>query len=468
MQEAVRARLVTHVRGRAEAAAQALEALVAHPSVAGRDLQALRDCAQTVGALLADAGAPVVELLEVVGAPPAVWAEVPGPPGAPTVLLYTHYDVQPPGDLQRWSNEPFRPMRRDGRLYGRGAADNKAATVVHAEAIRAWLTCADGPPVTVRVLVEGEEELGSPHLDGLLATHGDRLACDVAVVPDAANWGRGWPALTTSVRGLAQLTVTVRTLDRPLHSGVWGGAAPDALFALGRLLACLHDDDGRPAVPGFDAGLPAPTSRQRAAWAALEAGEEQLREEAGLAGETRWVPDDDVPLVARRWARPALTVTAVDAPAVADAANQLVDVARARISVRVAPGQDPQHLVDALIAHLGAHVPVGAELHVDGSVLAQPWQVDAAGPEVEAVRAAAAAAFGRELAVIGGGGSIALVPQLHHRLGAVCLLTGMGDPDMNAHAEDESMPLDDLVHAAVAETLLLGELADRCGGHQAS
>lgn len=468
MTQGTAARLETAVRARAEDAARSLEQLVALPSVAGRDPQDLRDCATAVADLLADAGAPVVELLEVADAPPAVWAEVPGPPGAPTVLLYTHYDVQPPGDPDRWTSPPFAPTRRDGRLYGRGAADNKAAAVVHAEAIRAWLDCEHGPPVTVRVLVEGEEELGSPHLEALLAAHADRLACDVAVVPDAANWGRGWPALTTSVRGLADATVTVRTLARPLHSGVWGGAAPDAVFALARVLASLHDDTGRVAVAGLDAGLADPGPRRRAEWQDLGATDAQLRAEAGLVDGLAWVPDDDVPVVARRWARPALTVTGIDAPAVADAANQLVDVARARLSLRVAPGQDPQRLLDAVVGHLHAHVPVGAELDVEAEVRAEPWQVDTDGPEVEAVRRAARAAYGRDLAVIGGGGSIALVPQLHARLGAVCLLTGLGDPAMNAHAEDESMPLDDLVHATVAEALLLGELADLPGRHQAS
>ena len=264
--EATTAALEAHVRGRADAAREALAGLVAMPSVAGRDPDALRACADAVADLLRDAGAPQVELLEVDGAPPAVWAEVPGPAGAPTVLLYTHYDVQPVGDLDRWSSPPFEPTVRDGRMYGRGAADNKGAAVVHAEVVRAWLACADGPPVTLRVLVEGEEELGSPHLEGLLAAHGDRLVCDVAVVPDAANWGRGWPALTTSVRGLADATVTVRTLDRPLHSGVWGGAAPDAVMVLARLLARLHDDDGRLAVPGVWDGVTPPSERQRAGW----------------------------------------------------------------------------------------------------------------------------------------------------------------------------------------------------------
>lgn len=460
MDQDVAGRLDARIRGRAGAATAALERLVAHPSIAGRDDHALRECADEVVALLVEAGASDVRLLEVAGSAPAVWAEIPGPAGAPTVLLYAHYDVQPPGDLQRWSAPPFTPTQRVGRLYGRGAADDKAAIVVHAEGIRAWLADPDELPVTVRVLVEGEEELGSPHLDVLLAEHGDLLGCDVAVVPDAANWARGWPALTTSVRGLAQITVSVRTLDRPLHSGVWGGAAPDAVFAMTRLVSSLYDDQGRPVVDGFDDGLLAPSQRQLSDWTALGATDEQLRAEAGLAGSTAWVPDE-VPLVGRRWARPAITVTGIDVPSVRDAANQLVDVVTARLSIRVGPGQDPQRVTDAVADHLRGHVPVGAAVELRAEVLADPWQVDAEGPAVAAFVSAATAAFGRAPAIIGGGGSIALVPQLHERLGATCLLTGLGDPAMNAHAEDESMPLDDLVNATVSEARLLGELADR-------
>lgn len=453
------------VRARAEDRVANLEELVAMPSVAGRDPAALRACAEATATLLADAGAATTELLEVPDAPPAVWADVPGPPGAPTVLLYAHYDVQPPGDPARWTTPPFEPTRRDGRLYGRGAADNKAAIVVHADTVRAWTRGGRQPPVNLRVLVEGEEELGSPHLDGLLALHGDRLACDVAVVPDAANWQRGWPALTASTRGLAEVTVTVRTSQRPLHSGVWGGAAPDAVAALSRLLASLHDAQGRVAVPGFLDGVGDPTPRQVADWAALDVEDAGLRHEAGLVGGVDWVPDD-VPLVARRWIRPSLSVVGVDVPSVADAANQLVDHARAKLSLRIAPGQDPERLLQAVVTHLRAHAS-GAEITIDAAVRAAGWQIDPDGPAVDAARAAMATAFGREAAIIGGGGTIALVPRLHEALGATCLLTGMGDPAMNAHAEDESMPLDDLTHAAVSEVLLLGGLAD-VGGHTTS
>lgn len=446
------------VRERAGARVAMLEELVAIPSVAGRDSATLRSCAEAAAALLDEAGADATELLEVPGAPPAVWADIPGPSGAPTVLLYTHYDVQPVGDPARWTSPPFEPTRRDGRLFGRGAADNKAAIVVHADTIRAWKACRSGPPVNLRVLIEGEEELGSPHLRGLIDLHRDRLRCDVAVVPDAANWQRGWPALTTSTRGLAEVTVTVRTLRRPLHSGVWGGAARDAIAVLSGMLASLYDSDGRVVVPDFLRGAPAPTAQQLQDWGRLEADDASLRAEAGLVAAAGWVPDD-APLVARRWIRPSISVVGMDVPSVADAANQLVDQARAKLSIRLAPGQEPTQVMAAVVEHLRRQA-TDVEVDVEADVRAPGWQVDASGPAADAARRAMAAAYGREPAIIGGGGTIALVPQLDAALGATCLLTGLGDPAMNAHAEDESMPLDDLTHATVAEALLLGELAD--------
>ncbi len=419
------------------------EGLIRIPSVSapGFDPAPLRTSAERVASLLEAAGARATRLLETGGAPPAVYGGLPATAGAPTVLLYAHHDVQPAGDASRWATPPFEPTERDGRVYGRGASDDKAGIAVHLAALRAH---GGRPPVGVKVLIEGEEEIGSPTLPAFLARHQDLLAADAIVIADSSNVRAGQPSLTTSLRGLVDCVVEVRTLEDAVHSGLFGGPAPDALVALARLLATLHDTDGRPAVPGLVAD-------ERAAYAMSEA---QYREEAGTVPGLTLLGQG--PLASRLWTQPAIDVLAIDAPPVREAINQVVPVARAKVSVRLAPGDDPVRARDALAAHLESHAPWGAQVTVQRGAAAAPFALDTSGPAYTAYRAAFQAAWGRESIDAGLGGSIPFVAAFSAAYPrASILLTGVGDPTSRIHGPNENQRLDELERGCLAEAIAL-------------
>jgi acetylornithine deacetylase/succinyl-diaminopimelate desuccinylase-like protein len=392
-----------------------------------------------------DLGAATVEVVGAAGGLPAVLASWPAPPGAPTVLLYAHHDVQP-ADPAGWSSDPFEPVERDGRLYGRGAADDKAGVLAHLTALRAH----DGrPPVGVTLFVEGEEEIGSPTFGAVLSEYRDRLAADVLVVADSQNWSPEVPALTTTLRGLVDCRVQVRTLRRPVHSGMYGGAVPDALSALVRLLASLHDEAGDVAVAGLVRGSrPGP-----------DLDEQAFRAEAGLVEGVELVGTGR--LTDRIWMRPAVSVLAVDAPRVADVANILVDAASAVVSMRLAPGQDPATAMAALTDHLRANAPWGAEVTVQPGSVGSPTIVPGEGPLVDLARQALRDAFGgAEPVQIGVGGSIPFIAELAAVFpDAAILVTGAGDPAASWHGPDENLHLAMFERACLFEALLLSRLA---------
>ena len=292
--------------------------------------------AQAVANLLSAAGFGDVEIVAEDGAP-AVIARHPAPPGAPTVLLYAHHDVQPEGDHGQWASPPFEPTERAGRLFGRGTADDKAGIATHLAAFRAH---GGKPPVGVTVFVEGEEESGSPSLGRLLDAHRDKLAADVIVLADSSNWSTTVPALTVSLRGLADCVVEVATLDHGLHSGMWGGVVPDALMVLTRLLASLHDDDGNVAVAGLHEG----------AAAEMDYPPEQVREETSLLDGVRQIGSGGV--TQRLWAKPAITVIGIDTTPISQSSNTLIPRARAKVSMRVPPGGDAKAHLESLTHHL--------------------------------------------------------------------------------------------------------------------
>jgi len=424
-----------------------LEQLVRIPSVSADPAAAphLRASANAVAALLEGAGLPEVDILSVTGGQPSVVARRPAPPGAPTVLLYAHHDVQPPGDPASWDTEPFQPTESGGRLFGRGAADDKAGIAVHLAALRAH---GDRLPVGVTVLVEGEEEIGSPTLLPFLDTFSGRLAADVVVFADAVNWTAGVPALTTSLRGGATVTVELRTLDHAVHSGLFGGPVPDALTALCRLLATLHDEHGDVAVAGLTRGTADP----------VDLTEARLRADAGLLDGVQLIGTGG--LTDRLWAAPSITVIALDAPATKDASNTLLPVARAKVSLRVAPGDDADRACEALKAHLRAHAPWGAHVTVTSGGTAAPFTVGTGGPGYVAARQALAEAWGRPALDIGVGGSIPFVTAYAERFPAAeILITGVEDPDARAHGANESLHLATFERACLAEALLLRDLA---------
>jgi acetylornithine deacetylase/succinyl-diaminopimelate desuccinylase-like protein len=424
-----------------------LERLIRIPSVSAPDFDPahVRQSAQATAEILEGCGLDDVRLMEIEGAHPGVFGERPAPDGAPTVLLYAHHDVQPPGREQEWDSPPFEPTERSGRLYGRGSSDDKSGIAVH----QAALLAHDGhPPVGVKVFVEGEEEIGSPFLSRFLERYRDDLSADVIVLCDSANWRVGQPAITTSLRGLVDCVVEVRTLDHGVHSGFLGGVFPDALTALARVLARLHGDDGRVAVPGLVEGDADP----------LDLTEEELRDQVGAVPGLQGLGDGS--LTARMWARPAVSVLAIDAPTVAEASNTLVPVARAKVSLRLAPGQDPEAALDALTRHLEASAPWGAQVTVERGAVAHPVAIEARGPAFDAARKAFQEAWGTAPLDTGQGGTIPFVKEFSEAYPqAAILLTGVGDPECRAHGVNESVHLGDLERACVAEALFLHHLA---------
>jgi acetylornithine deacetylase/succinyl-diaminopimelate desuccinylase-like protein len=403
--------------------------------------------ARKTAQLLAAEGVAVEVVRARDGAFPAVIGERKGPEGAPVVLLYAHHDVQPENDPADWDSPPFEPVVRGDRLYGRGAADDKAGIAVHVGALRAL---RDDLPVTVRFFIEGEEEVSSETLPDLLRQHRDRLAADIIVIADAGNWDIGVPSLTTSLRGLVRVDVEVRTLTHAVHSGMWGGLVPDALMALTTLLATLWTEDGSPAVEGLVSG-PA---------AGVIYPEERLRAESGAAPGTRWIGTGSA--VERLWTRPAITVTGLDAPKVAGASNTLVPVARARVTIRLAPGDTSSNVVTRLQEHLDKHVPWGAGLTTTVVDTGEPTVLPAAGPAYAAARSALAQAWDGVTPVdMGSGGSIPFIAEFQEAFpGASILVTGVEDPDTRAHGPNEGLHLPEFERAVLAEALLLQRLGE--------
>ena len=415
-----------------------IQSVSADPQRLGEVEKSARKTAQLLAA--EGVGTEVVRAYD--GAPPAVIGERKGPAGAPVVLLYAHHDVQPENDPADWDSPPFEPTVRGDRLYGRGAADDKAGIAVHVGALRAL---GDDLPVTVRVFIEGEEETTSATLPDLLRQHHDRLAADVIVIADAGNWDIGVPSVTTSLRGLVRVDVEVRTLSHAVHSGMWGGLVPDAIMALTRLLSTLWTADGSPAVAGLAAG-PA---------ADVDYPEQRLRAESGAAPGVSWIGAG--PVVERLWTQPAITVTGLDAPKVAGASNTLVPVARARVTVRLAPGDTSANGVARLLAHLDKHVPWGAQLTTTVVDAGEPTVLPSAGPAYAAARAALAEAWDGVAPVdMGSGGSIPFIAEFQEAFPkASILVTGVEDPDTRAHGPNEGLHLPEFERAVLAEALLL-------------
>jgi acetylornithine deacetylase/succinyl-diaminopimelate desuccinylase-like protein len=419
--------------------------LVRIPSISadGFDQEQVRRSADATASLLRGAGLDV-EILEVPGGRPAVLGRRQGPPGSPTVLLYAHHDVQPVGNLEDWTDDPFEPVERDGRLYGRGTSDDKAGIVAHLAVLRAF---GDELPVNVVVLVEGEEEIGSPTLAEFLVAHRESLSADVIVLADSDSWRIGRPALTTTLRGGVNCVVEVRTLRHAVHSGLYGGAVPDALSALCRLLATLHTDDGDVAVAGLHTSPSDP----------LDLTEAQLLEDAGAVEGVQVVGRDT--LTARMWTRPSISVLAIDAPRIAEAANVLVPVARAKVSMRIAPGERPEAALAALTSHLETSAPWGAQVTVSEPSTAEAFAVTRRGPAYDAARPAFKAAWGVEPLEIGIGGSIPFIASFEKTFPhAEILVTGPADPDSRAHGPDEGLHLDEFARYCHAEAELLARL----------
>ncbi|MFB9721768.1 M20/M25/M40 family metallo-hydrolase [Planobispora longispora] len=426
-------------------AVEDLKRLVSIPSVAfpGHPEEPVLAAAAATEELLRGAGLPHVRQIPVEGSFPAVYAEAPAPPGAPTVLLYAHYDVQPAGDPALWRTPAFEPTEIDGAIHGRGAADDKSGVISHVAALRVF---QGRFPVGIKVIIEGQEEYAGERLEAFVERNPELVRADAIIVADTGNPRVGDPSVTTSLRGMGAFTIEVRTLKESVHSGSFGGAAPDALAALTRMLTALHDDNGDIRVPGLPRG------------AFLGAGpsEEEFRETAGVLDGVSLVGSGS--LADRLWASYAITVTGLDVPTVSGAINAVQSVARARVTVRVPPAGDPKTTVEAIVDFLAKVVPWGAKVDFTDYVLGSGFQSDSGGTARSALNRAMERAYGRPPRDVGAGGSIPLVSTFVRQFPAAeILLFGAEDEGASIHAPNERLVVDELRRTIVSEALFLQE-----------
>lgn len=380
---------------------------------------------------------------------PAVLARKPAAPGQPTILLYAHHDVQPPGDRALWDSEPFEPEQRGDRLFGRGAADDKAGVIAHISAIKALEEALPNNGLGISLFIEGEEEAGSPSFRNFLETHREDLAADVIVVADSANWAVGAPALTTSLRGMVAAEFEIRVLEHAVHSGMYGGPILDAPLLAARLVASLHDDAGNVAVQGL-------LSKESAQ---IDYDDAQFRADSSVVSGYSLAGDGK--LTDRLWNKPAISLIGLDIVSVANSANALIPSIRGKLSLRLAPGQDPYEAGAALRKHVESLDLRGAEvtftLTEGGSSYFQDAEHDAAARLMnECLRDA----WGTDPVNIGMGGSIPFIADLNELYPAAhILITGVEDPDSRAHSANESLHIPDYEKAILAESLLLARLA---------
>jgi acetylornithine deacetylase/succinyl-diaminopimelate desuccinylase-like protein len=454
MPEAPTGSLAERVRDLMPALTEDLKALMAIPSVSAPGYPAsthaaLAEAHDAVVALFRDAGVERFETIALPDTAPVVFGEIEAPPGAPTVLLYSHYDVVPAGDESLWETPPFEPTERDGAIHGRGAADTKSNIVALAGALRAW---GGRPPVGIKIVIEGLEEVGGGAFTTYPQTDPGRFAADVMLIGDMGNVRPGIPTLTVALRGMANVMVEVRTLASAKHSGQYGGAAPDALLALMRGIASLHDDAGNVAVEGL----------RREEWTGGGPGEDEFRELAEVV--------DGMPLIgtstlgSRVWSGPAITVIGVDVPPVEKSLNAVSPYARAKLNVRVHPEQDPAEAQAAVVDHLRAAMPFGVALDVQPLETGFGYAADITSDAAAAAKAAWSAAWGAETVFAGAGGSIPLVRSLHEASPeAAILLVGTADGYANIHGPNERVLLDEFEKATLAEADLFGRLAEGTG-----
>ncbi|MGV8968915.1 MAG: dipeptidase [Microbacteriaceae bacterium] len=437
-----------------------LSRLVRIPSVSwdGFDQLHVRESAEAVKILVEQLGVfdsvqisrAFVGESDILGQP-AIVARRAARNGRPTILLYAHHDVQPPGDDTEWESDPYVPTIRGDRLYGRGAADDKAGVMAHIAAIRALID-VEGPDFDLGLVVffEGEEEFGSRSFGNFLNQHKEDLAADVIVVADSDNWDINTPSLTVALRGNVTFKMEVATLAHASHSGMFGGAVPDAMLAAIQLLATFHDKDGSVAVAGL-------TSREGAT---PDYDEGNLRRDAGFLQGVQ--PIGTGPILGRLWSRPAITITGIDAPSVVNASNTLAPKVTVKVSARVAPGQSAAAAFEAIASHVQDHAPFGAHVAISDVDLGNPYLVDAGGWAAAEAKNAMHEGWGVPAVETGIGGSIPFISELVETFpNAQILVTGVEDPDSRAHSPNESLHLGVFRRAILAEAVLLAKLNDR-------
>jgi acetylornithine deacetylase/succinyl-diaminopimelate desuccinylase-like protein len=438
-----------------------LKELIEIPSVSFEPFppSELERSAKAVAKMMTQAGLEHVDIFRVNGSHPAVVGDWLHAPGAPTLLLYAHHDVQPPMVESLWDSPPFSAEIRNGRLYGRGSADDKAGIIVHIASTMAHLKSTGSCPVNLRFFIEGEEEIGSPHLGDFLTQHLDRLKADAVLVVDLQNFSAGLPTLTNSLRGMVCAELELFSLEAPLHSGLWGGPTPDVSMGLCKLLSSLCDDQGQLSIPGITQGMLKPSEAELQSWQSLPMTEEIFAQQTQrLKGVESLAPQ--IPLLEKLWRRPSLCINVLESGSRRQAGNVIQSSAWARIGLRIPPGMDPERTERMLKEHLESQLPWGLNMKLHFETAVGGWASDAAHPFTKALMSALSEGYQREAVFAGCGATIPLAQPLSDALGgAPVFLIGIEDPESKAHAENESLLVSELDKAIKAQAIFFEKCA---------
>ncbi|MGL1934550.1 MAG: M20/M25/M40 family metallo-hydrolase [Fibrobacterales bacterium] len=435
----------------------ALASLVAIPSISfdGYPIQAVIDSAQAVTVLMTESGLSNVQVITLPGVHPYVYGEHIVDPTYPTVLLYAHHDVQPPMRTELWDSDPFIATEKEGRLFGRGTADDKAGILVHTASIKALLETHTELKVNIKVLIEGEEEIGSPHLGSFIEGHRDTLAADYIVITDATNYDTGIPTLTTCLRGMVCLDIEVSALKSPLHSGLWGGPIPDPAMGLSKILASLTQSDGTIAIPELYDGIIEPTKEEIDSYKSLMMNNQLFREQAGvLEGVELFGSDHEILL--KLWKEPSLIINSMESGSRKTAGNVIMNGAWARVGVRLPAGIDSTKAEAALVSKIKNECPWGLNIKIETEAAVDGWATNTHDPVFAQAKQALTDGYQKEAVFAGCGASIPLADELSTALGGIpTLLMGIEDPYTNAHSENESLHLDDFKKAIKSQILFI-------------
>lgn len=438
-----------------------LKELVKIPSVSfeGYDPAHVLKSAQLVKNMMEDIGLNNTQLIQIDDAHPYVYGDKIKDPKLPTILLYAHHDVQPPMRENLWDSPPFEPTIRDGRIFGRGTADDKAGIVIHLASIHAYLDLYQELPINVKVIIEGEEEIGSEHLPKFLNQYAQLLSADAMVLADLANYDTGIPSITTSLRGVLVCEVELRSMKHALHSGLWSGPLPDPAMGLCKLLSSITDETGALAIDEMNKMVIPPSPSEKLSYTQLKMTEEVLRHQTQLVKGANIDPEGEV-ILEKLWRQPSVVVNSIEVAQKKTAGNVIMDVAWARVGIRLAPGMNAKKCQSIFEDHLNAHTPWGLELKIKSEPPVNPWYCSPEDPIFDAAANAMKLGYEQETVFIGCGASIPFVEPMSEALGNIpAILIGVEDPYCRAHGENESLNLDDFRKAILSQIYFFNELS---------